>query len=384
MKRGFRVWVLLALSIVLMSGAASAEDKVIKIGYIGALTGDTAVWGQAGLNGMKLTAQKVNDTGGVLGYKIEVLVQDGKGKPEDSLNALSKLIDEGVIAVVGTNFSSCNIPMAPIATAKKIPLLATAASDPKVTVDETGKLMEYSFRIGFIDPFQGRVLAAFAQDKLNAKTAAVLTDIGSDYSYGLSSYFEEEFRKNGGEIVAMEQGRAGDNDFRAQLSKIKTYKPDVVLIPWIDKDVALIAKQARELGIEAVFLGGDGWDNQDMISMAGNSLEGCYYTSQPSFGREVTRPYYEEYLKAFNNLKPETEALFGHDAVAWIVDALNRVGKADPVALKDALENTQGFEGLMGAMNIDKATHNPIKPCSVMTIKDGKIEYVGDFMPKGF
>lgn len=384
MKRGFRVWVLLALSIVLMSAAASGEDKVIKIGYIGALTGDTAVWGQAGLNGMKLTAQKVNDTGGVLGYKIEVLVQDGKGKPEDSLNALSKLIDEGVIAVVGTNFSSCNIPMAPIATAKKIPLLATAASDPKVTVDETGKLMEYSFRIGFIDPFQGRVLAAFAQDKLNAKTAAVLTDIGSDYSYGLSSYFEEEFRKNGGEIVAMEQGRSGDNDFRAQLSKIKTYKPDVVLIPWIDKDVALIAKQARELGIEAVFLGGDGWDNQDMISMAGNSLEGCYYTSQPSFGREVTRPYYEEYLKAFNNLKPETEALFGHDAVAWIVDALNRAGKADPVALKDALENTQGFEGLMGAMNIDKATHNPIKPCSVMTIKDGKIEYVGDFMPKGF
>lgn len=372
----------LALSVfVAFAAPGMAAEKVIKIGYIGALTGDTAVWGQAGLNGMKLTAKKVNDAGGVLGSTIEVIGMDGKGKPEDSLNALSKLIDMGVIAVVGTNFSSCNIPMAPVATAKKIPLLATAASDPKVTVDETGKLMEYSFRIGFIDPFQGRVLAAFAVEKLGAKTAAILTDIGSDYSYGLSSYFEEEFKKLGGKIVASEQGRAGDNDYRAQLSKLKTVNPDVILVPWIDKDVALIAKQARELGVKAAFMGGDGWDNQDMITMAGAALEGGYYTSQPSFGREVTKPYYDEYVKTYA-IKPETEALFGHDAVMWIVDALKRAGKADSVALKDALENTTGFEGLMGTMNIDKKTHNPVKPCSVMTIKDGKIVYVGDFMPK--
>ena len=372
----------LALSVfVAFAAPGMAAEKVIKIGYIGALTGDTAVWGQAGLNGMKLTAKKVNDAGGVLGSTIEVIGMDGKGKPEDSLNALSKLIDMGVIAVVGTNFSSCNIPMAPVATAKKIPLLATAASDPKVTVDETGKLMEYSFRIGFIDPFQGRVLAAFAIGKLGAKTAAILTDIGSDYSYGLSSYFEEEFKKLGGKIVASEQGRAGDNDYRAQLSKLKTVNPDVILVPWIDKDVALIAKQARELGIKAAFMGGDGWDNQDMITMAGAALEGGYYTSQPSFGREVTKPYYDEYVKTYT-IKPETEALFGHDAVMWIVDALKRAGKADSVALKNALENTTGFEGLMGTMNIDKKTHNPVKPCSVMTIKGGKIVYVGDFMPK--
>ena len=372
----------LALSVfVAFAAPGMAAEKVIKIGYIGALTGDTAVWGQAGLNGMKLTAKKVNDAGGVLGSTIEVIGMDGKGKPEDSLNALSKLIDMGVIAVVGTNFSSCNIPMAPVATAKKIPLLATAASDPKVTVDETGKLMEYSFRIGFIDPFQGRVLAAFASGKLGAKTAAILTDIGSDYSYGLSSYFEEEFKKLGGRIVASEQGRAGDNDYRAQLSKLKTVNPDVILVPWIDKDVALIAKQARELGIKAAFMGGDGWDNQDMITMAGAALEGGYYTSQPSFGREVTKPYYDEYVKTYT-IKPETEALFGHDAVMWIVDALKRAGKADSVALKDALENTTGFEGLMGTMNIEKKTHNPVKPCSVMTIKGGKIVYVGDFMPK--
>lgn len=380
MKKCFLLGLALLVFVAFAAPGVAAE-KVIKIGYIGALTGDTAVWGQAGLNGMKLTAKKVNDAGGVLGSTIEVIGMDGKGKPEDSLNALSKLIDMGVIAVVGTNFSSCNIPMAPVATAKKIPLLATAASDPKVTVDETGKLMEYSFRIGFIDPFQGRVLAAFAIEKLGAKTAAILTDIGSDYSYGLSSYFEEEFKKLGGTIVASEQGRAGDNDYRAQLSKLKTVNPDVILVPWIDKDVALIAKQARELGIKAAFMGGDGWDNQDMITMAGAALEGGYYTSQPSFGRDVTKPYYDEYVKAYN-IKPETEALFGHDAVMWIVDALKRAGKADSVALKDALENTTGFEGLMGTMNIDKKTHNPVKPCSVMTIKGGKIVYVGDFMPK--
>ncbi len=380
MKNNVVVAGIMALLLLVSALPGAASEDVIQIGYVGALTGDTAVWGQAGLNGMKMTADMVNAGGGVLGKKLEIVGMDGKGKPEDSLNALARLFDSGVIAVVGTNFSSCNIPMAPVATSRKIPLIATAASNPRVTVDETGKLMEYSFRIGFIDPFQGRVLATLARDVVKAEKAAVLTDIASDYSLGLASFFEEEFVKLGGKIVASEQARGGDNDYRAQLSKIRTTEPDVLLIPWIDKDVALIARQARELGIKSVFLGGDGWDNQEMIEMAGRALEGGYYTSQPSFGRPVTEPFYNEYMKNYG-IKPETEALFGHDGVMWIVHALKRAGKADPVALRDALADTTDFEGLMGRMIIDKATHNPIKPCSVMTIKEGKIAYVGDFMP---
>ena len=155
------------------SGAAPSGGDTIKIGYVSALSGDTALWGQAGLNGMKLTAEEINANGGVLGKQIEIIGLDGMGQPMDSVNAYNKLVDEhGVVAVVGTNFSSCNIAMAPVANQKKVPLIATAASNELVTVDESGNLHPYSFRIGFIDSFQGKVLAKYAVEKLGIKSAA--------------------------------------------------------------------------------------------------------------------------------------------------------------------------------------------------------------------
>jgi branched-chain amino acid transport system substrate-binding protein len=358
-------------------GCGKKESDTIKIGYVGALSGETAVWGQAGLNGMKLTAKEINDKGGILGKKVEVVGLDGQGKPIDSVNALKKLQEEA-LAVIGTNFSSCNIPMAAVADQAGVPLIATAASNPKVTVDENGKLHPYSFRIGFIDPFQGQVLANFASGELKAKTAAIILDQGSDYSTGLASYFEKQFLQNGGQITVKVQAHSGDNDFRAQLSKIQGAKPDVILVPWIYKDVALIANQARELGIKAKLLGGDGWDSKELLTMAGEALEGCYYTSQPSFANPVTKPYAEAYQKEYN-LAPETEALFGHDGLYWIKEAVERAGKVDRAALRDQLEKTTNFQGLMGSMSVDPATHNPAKPASIYKVASSKFVWVGDF-----
>ncbi|NPV45217.1 MAG: ABC transporter substrate-binding protein [Firmicutes bacterium] len=377
-------WISLVIATVIMAAAgcgSKQEEDVIKIGYIGALSGDTAVWGQAGLNGMKLTAKEINERGGILGKKVVIIGMDGRGNPVDSINAFKKLIDEEkVLAVVGTNFSSCNIPMAAVADQKKVPLIATAASNPRVTVDEKGNVHPYSFRIGFIDPFQGEVLAGFAIKELKAKTAAVITDIGSDYSVGLTEFFIKKFEADGGKILAKVDAHSGDNDFRAQLSKVAPLNPDVILIPWIYKDVALIANQARELGIKSVFLGGDGWDSKELLAMAGPALEGCYYTSQPSFARPITKPFYDKYMKEYN-IVPETEALFGHDGLLWIEDALKRAGKIDREALRDALENTKNFEGLLGTLTVDPATHNPSKPCSVYKIQSSQFEYIGDFTP---
>ncbi len=357
-----------------------ADDDVIKIGYVGALSGETAVWGQAGLNGMLLTAKEINDAGGILGKKVEVIGFDGRGDPTDSVNAFRRLVtEENVLAVIGTNFSSCNIAMAPIADELQVPLIATAASNPKVTVDEEGNLHPYSFRIGFIDPFQGQVLANLAMDELNAKTAGIIYDIGSDYSTGLAQYFEEQFVANGGEVVAKVEAHSGDNDFRSQLSVIAEANPDVIMVPWIYKDVALIANQARELGITATLLGGDGWDSPELIEMAGPAIEGSYYTSQPSFANPVTKPYYDAYMAEYDGLVPETEALFGHDGLYWIKDALERAGEVSRGALRDALENTSQFDGLMGSMAIDPATHNPAKPASVYTFVDGERVWFGDF-----
>jgi branched-chain amino acid transport system substrate-binding protein len=372
-----------AMTMVLFAGCGSSkstESKTIKIGYIGALSGDTAVWGQAGLNGAKLTAKDINAAGGILGKQVEIVALDGRGQPVDSVNAFNKLSDDkDVVAVIGTNFSSCNIAMAPIADSKKIPLIGTATSNLRVTVDDKGNLHPYSFRIGFTDPFQGQVLANYAAQQIKAKTAAVITDIGSDYSTGLTSYFIDQFGKDGGTVLEKVTGHSGDNDFRAQLTKIAQANPDVVLIPWIYKDVALIVNQARELGIKSVFLGGDGWDSKEILTMAGPGLEGCYYTSQPSFARPVTKSYYDEYMKEYNNLVPETEALFTHDGIYWIKAALEKAGKVDRTALRDQLETTTNFEGLLGTMTIDPKTHNPSKPCSVYNIKSSKFVYVGDF-----
>lgn len=370
--------VILALS--LTACGKKADDNVIKIGYIGALSGDTAVWGQAGLNGMLLTAKEINANGGILGKQVEVVGLDGRGDPTDSANAFRRLVsEEKVVAVIGTNFSSCNIAMAPVADEMKIPLIATAASNPKVTVDENGNLHPYSFRIGFIDPFQGQVLANLASNELSAKTAAVIYDIGSDYSTGLAQYFEEQFVANGGEMVAKVEAHSGDNDFRSQLSVIAEAKPDVIMVPWIYKDVALIANQARELGITATLLGGDGWDSPELLTMAGDAIEGSYYTSQPSFANPITQPYADAYKAEYDGLVPETEALFGHDGLYWIKDAMERAGDTTSESLRTALENTTSFEGLMGSMSVDPATHNPAKPASVYTFTAGERVWYGDF-----
>lgn len=372
--------VMLVSSMLLGACAPKADEDVIKIGYVGALSGETAVWGQAGLNGMQLTAKEINEAGGILGKKVVVVGLDGRGDPTDSVNAFRRLVtEEKVLAVVGTNFSSCNIAMAPIANELKVPLIATAASNPKVTVDENGNLHPYSFRIGFIDPFQGQVLANLASNELGAKTAGVIYDIGSDYSTGLAQYFEEQFVKNGGTVVAKVEGHSGDNDFRSQLSVIAEAKPDVIMVPWIYKDVALIANQARELGITAPLLGGDGWDSPELISMAGPAIEGSFYTSQPSFANPVTKPYYDAYMAEYKNLVPETEALFGHDGLYWIKDALERAGEVSAEKLRAALENTTQFDGLMGSMAVDPATHNPAKPASVYTFTNGERVWYGDF-----
>lgn len=360
-------------------GASGPSGEPIRIGYVSALSGDSALWGQAGLNGMKLAVEDVNAAGGVLGRPIEVVGYDGQGQPLDSVNALNKLIDESkVVAVVGTNFSSCNIAMAPVADSKKIPLVATAASSPSVTVDEQGKLHPYSFRIGFTDPFQGRVLGSYVYDKLGFKKAAIITDIGDNYSTGITQYLTKEFTAKGGTIVAKEEARSGDNDFRAQLSKIKSANPDVLFIPWIYKDVALITKQARELGITCQFVGADGWDSQDLPKLAGTAIDNSYYCSRPGFNTREAIEYGERYKKVYN-IVPEAECLFGYDGVMWLVQVMKEKNSADPEAIRDGLENTKDFKGYLGTMSVDPATHDPTRDAAIFQIKDGAIKYIENY-----
>ncbi|MDR0552377.1 MAG: ABC transporter substrate-binding protein [Spirochaetaceae bacterium] len=359
---------LAAAALVLAGCQKKDAGNIIRIGYVGALSGDTSLWGQTGLNGLILTAEKVNAEGGVLGKQIEIIGLDGRGDPQDSVNALNKLIDDHkVVAVVGTNFSSCNIPMADIADRKQVPLIATAASNELVTVDKNGKLHPYSFRMCFIDSYQGTKLAEYAL-KRGIKRAALIVNQSDAYSTSLADYTENAFKSGGGIITAREGAGGTDTDFRAQLSKIATTDPEVLFVPWSYSPVAFISRQARELGTKFAFYGYDGWDSLELPAMAEGALEGALFSSRPGFVLPAARAYGDEYQKRFN-MALEAECLFTNDALMWIIQAINKKGSAEPQTIRDGLEETESFTGLMGTMTLERATHNPQRELAIFEIR---------------
>ena len=311
----------LILTLVLIAlftfGAYAEVDTAnpIKIGYVGALSGDTALWGQAGLNGLELTAKQINEAGGILGREVQIIGLDGKGVSDDSVSAYKRLVEEyGVVAVVGTNFSSCNIPIAAVADELKVPVIATAASNELVTVDAEGNLHPYSFRLCFIDSYMGLLAGSYAYNELGLRSCAVIEDITDSYSTSVGGFMVDTFTSLGGELVASEEAQNGDNDFRAQLTKIAAKQPDVLFVPWNYENVALIAQQAREVGITAVLFGADGWDTTELTELANGALEGCYYVSRPGFILPEAAAYGEIYAAEYN-VALETECLYGNDGL---------------------------------------------------------------------
>lgn len=386
MKKNVAVFAaVLGLSLSTVSGAFAQEldtENPIKIGYVGALSGDTALWGQAGLNGMELTAKQINEDGGILGREVQVIGLDGKGAPDDSVTAYKKLVEEeGVSAVVGTNFSSCNIAIAAVADELEVPVIATAASNELVTVDADGKLHPYSFRLCFIDSYMGYLAGSYAYNELGLKNCALITDVTDSYSTSVGQYMVDTFTELGGELVASEEAQNGDNDFRAQLTKIAAAQPDVLFIPWNYENVCLIAQQARELGIECVFFGADGWDTTELIELSNGALEGCYYVSRPGFNLPEAAAYGEVYQEEYN-VALEAECLYGNDGVMWIKQAIEAAGSDDPTAIRDQLEATTSFDGLLGHMSIDPATHNPSRDAAIFEVKDDEVQYVGIYEPE--
>lgn len=363
-----------------MAEALDTENPV-KIGYVGALSGDTALWGLAGLNGMELTAKQINEDGGILGREVKIIGMDGKGIPEDSVAAYKNLVEqEGVCAVVGTNFSICNIPIASAADELQVPVIATAASNEQVTVDSEGKLHPYSFRLCFIDSYMGYLAGNYAYTELGLKTCAVIKDTTDHYSISVGDYMTETFTGLGGELVASEEAYNGANDFRAQLKKIAEKQPDVLFVPWNYENVCLIAQQAREVGITGILFGADGWDTSELIELSNGALEGCYYISRPGFNLPDAAAYGEIYMAEYN-APLESECLYGNDGLMWIRQAIEAAGSDDPTAIRDQLEATENFVGLLGHMSIDPATHNPSRDGAIFTVKDNQVQYVGIYEP---
>ena len=377
-------FILAVVLIALFSFGACAEldtANPIRIGYVGALSGDTALWGQAGLNGLELTAKQINEEGGILGREVEIIGLDGKGVSDDSVSAYKRLVGEyGVVAVVGTNFSSCNIPIAAVADELKVPVIATAASNELVTVDAEGNLHPYSFRLCFIDSYMGLLAGSYAYNELGLRTCAVIEDITDSYSTSVGGFMVDTFTALGGELVATEEAQNGDNDFRAQLTKIAAKQPDVLFVPWNYENVALIAQQAREVGITSVLFGADGWDTTELTELANGALEGCYYVSRPGFNLPEAAAYGEIYAAEYN-VALETECLYGNDGLKWIQYAIETAGSDDPTAIRDALEATESFDGLLGHMSINPENHNPSRDAAIFKVENDEVVYVGIYQP---
>ena len=273
-----RKTLILGVLVGLLSAASAFAAEPVKIGYLAALTGNDAAYGVAEVQSAQMYVTKRNNEGGVLGRPIELVVYDSKSRPEDAVNAVRRMIEsDHVIAIVGSNTSGINIATAALVNEAKVPQIGTATTNPLVTVDPKGNVRPYSFRLTFDDPYQGFLGADFALKDLGAKTAAVIYNVGSDYAHGLREYFINYFEEHGGMVIADESYRPDDVDFRAQLTKIKSRDPDVLFMPGMGKDMALIIKQARELGMSDIaILGGDGY-GEFMGEIAGPAIEGCYF-----------------------------------------------------------------------------------------------------------
>ncbi|HHU52736.1 MAG TPA: ABC transporter substrate-binding protein [Clostridiaceae bacterium] len=356
--------------------AEDAEDKadgneIIKIGQIGPQTGDVAVYGLTTLDGIKLAVKEINEAGGINGKQIELLDEDDKGDPTEATTIYNKLFEEGVDAIIGSVTSKPTDAVAAIAVDDGIPLITPTGTMAVITEGR-----DNVFRTCFTDPYQGQILAMFAADSLKAKTAAVMRNTSDDYSNGVADAFIQFAKEKDIEIVADEGYGAGDQDFNVQLTNIAQTNPDVLLVPDYYQTDVMIAKQARDLGIEATIIGPDGWDGVlDVVDAdALDNLEGVYFTNHYSVDdqADVVKTFVENYNAEYGS-NPSSFSALGYDSVYLLKAAWEKVGSTDFAKTVEALKGIE-HEGVTGFLTYGE-NNNPIKTSPIITIENGAYKF---------
>lgn len=357
-------------------GAAADSAAEIVVGEVAAMTGGTATFGTSSHAGTELAVNEVNAAGGVLGKKIKLYTEDDQSKQGEAGTVAKKLISRNkVVAMLGEVASGRSLEMGPICQKAGVPMISPASTNPKVT--EVG---DYVFRVCFMDQFQSTVMGRFALSR-GWKKVAVLIDTKQDYSVGLAQYFKEYFSKNGGTIVSEQSYGSGDKDFKAQLTAIKSTGPDAIFASGYYNETGLIASQARELGITAPLLGGDGWDSPSLVQVAGKAIEGSFFSNH--FSNEDTSPHIQAFVKKYKDKHgsvPDAMAALGYDSAMILFDAIKRAGTTEGKALREAIAKTKDFDGITGKITLD-ANRNASKPAVILTIKDGKFSVVESMAP---
>jgi branched-chain amino acid transport system substrate-binding protein len=358
--------------------AGEGAAETIKIGEFASLTGKEAAFGQSSHKGTQLAIDEINAAGGLLGKQIELITEDNRSTAGESVKIAKKLITrDKVVALLGEVASGRSLEAAPIAQANQIPMVSPSSTNPKVT--ETG---DYIFRACFIDPFQGQLLASFAQRTLEAQKVAIFSDVSAPYSVGLAQYFRDAFVAAGGQIVAEEKYSGGDKDFSAQLTAIKGKQPDAIMVPGYYNEAGLIVRQARQLGIKVSLFGGDGWEAPELLQLAGaEALQGTYYSTH--FSSESTEPLAQKFVAAYKakyNETPDAMAALGYDSAMVLADAITRAGTTEGPKVREALAVTRDFPGATGLTTLNEK-RDATKPAVIITAKDGKFQYVETISP---
>ncbi len=379
----------LILSLILavsafLSGCGAVGSNDIRIGVLNEMTGGNATMGTSAANGAKLAIKEANAKGGVLGKKIQAIYADNKSEPSESANAMTKLASQDrVVAVTGIFSSSNAIASSSVAEANKLPFLAVGATNPKVTVDEqSSKVKDYTFRICFIDPFQGTVGANFVLDSLKLKKAAILVDSSSDYSKGLATFFKDAFSKGGGNVIAEESYLQKDQDFKTILTKLKTMDVQVIYVPGYYEEVGKIVKQAREMGLMQPIVGGDGWDSPKLAEVGtAAALNNTFFTNHysPDDTSEASKAFVEMYKKEYGQA-PDAMAVLSYDAANVLIDAIKRADSTDPDKIRLALAATKDIPTVTGSTSLN-ATHDAVKNAVIIEMKDGKQVYKATVKP---
>ena len=359
---------------------AAMGDRIL-LGHVASMSGSEATFGDSTDKGIRLALEVANARGGVKGRQIDLKTYDDQGKPEEAAIAATRLIvSEKVPVLLGEVASSPSLAMAPIADANRTPMISSSATSPRVTKDQ-GKVRPYVFRVCFIDSFQGMVMARFARETLKVSKVAILRDVGTDYSVGLADFFAARFQELGGTVVTDQSYKAGDQDFKAQLTAIRGRNPEAVYVPGYYTEVALVVRQGRELGMRVPFLGGDGWDSAKLFEIGGAALDGCYFSNH--YSPDDPSPRIQEFVKRYRDKLgqvPDGLAALGYDAAQVALDAMGRARDLTGPSIREALEQTKDFPGVTGIITID-ADHDAVKPAVVLKIEGGRANYVTTVNP---
>jgi branched-chain amino acid transport system substrate-binding protein len=364
-------------SLTAIVGCTKKAGNEIVIGHFGSMTGSEATFGQSTDEGIRLAIDEANSKGGVKGKKLKLITMDNQGKAEEAASVVTRLIEqEKVVALLGEVASTRSLAAAPIAQTKKIPMITPSSTNPKVT-----QVGDYIFRVCFIDPFQGTVMAKFAAENLKVKKVAILRDVKSDYSVGLADFFTQKFKELGGEVVADMSYQSNDVDFKAQLTQLKSKNPEAIFIPGYYTEVGLIARQAREIGLKVPLMGGDGWDSPKLYEIGQDAVNGGYFSNH--YSTESVDPAAVEFMTKFKakyNKSPDGLSAAGYDAAQVLIKALETVAEITPEAIRGVLAQIKDFPGATGKITINEQ-RNATKSAVVVQVQGTANKFITTVNP---